>query len=188
MDHPAASAGQAYHTVDEHCPTLAQWIEIIGGAVGHTPQLVNLPNELAQPACNPYLKGHHTHHYMLGNTKAAVELGYQDRVPMREAVAAYARWLVANPPQGGQLKQLQDPFDYEAEDRVVAAWRRGVTGPGLACLRSRLTFGLTFLFFFFGARQSTVFSSTCQPAASCFSRGGPRATGTWDSRDSEASG
>jgi hypothetical protein len=53
------------------------------------------------------------------------ELGYRDVVPAREAVARTARWLAAHPPApGGQEETvLQDPFDYDAEDRLVAAWK-----------------------------------------------------------------
>lgn len=122
---PGASAGQSYNVVDEHCPTLRQWIEIIGDALGHTPALVNLPLALAAPACNPYLRAATSHHTLLGGGKAAAELGYRDAVPMRDAVAEYARWLRDNPPTRGQVAQLQDPFDYAAEDEIVAAWRAG---------------------------------------------------------------
>lgn len=36
------------------------------------------------------------------------------------------RWLVENPlePGGPVEGRLQDPFDYDAEDALVAAWRR----------------------------------------------------------------
>lgn len=37
-----------------------------------------------------------------------------------------ARWLVANPPERGGYEEtaLQDPFDYAAEDTLVAWWQR----------------------------------------------------------------
>jgi hypothetical protein len=53
-------------------------------------------------------------------------LGYRDVVPAREAVRRTARWLVANPPDRGGYEEtaLQDPFDYAAEDTLVAWWRQ----------------------------------------------------------------
>ena len=40
-------------------------------------------------------------------------------------MARTARWLVANPPAVDSQadKVLQDPFDYEWEDRLIDAWR-----------------------------------------------------------------
>jgi hypothetical protein len=51
------------------------------------------------------------------------ELGYTDVLSSREAMARTARWYVDNPlPPGGTMEeQLGDPFDYEAEDRMIAA-------------------------------------------------------------------
>ena len=58
----------------------------------------------------------------------ATELGYRDVVPAREALARTARWLDAHPLERGgtEEKILQDPFDYAAEDALVAGWRRAL--------------------------------------------------------------
>jgi hypothetical protein len=45
-------------------------------------------------------------------------------VPAREALGRTARWLAAHPLHGSTEEfTLTDPFDYEAEDRLVDAWR-----------------------------------------------------------------
>lgn len=125
VDHPETSKGQRYNVQDEHTPTIAQWIEMICDALGHKMELVNLPYELAQPACHPITKGSHTFHYMLGKTKAAVEIGYTDAISMQEGVRSYAHWLVEHMPVGDDWDQMQDPLDYAAEDATIAAWKRG---------------------------------------------------------------
>ena len=64
------------------------------------------------------------------STKLSTELGYRDVVPCEEALAQTARWLVEHPPdRGGSIERnLQDPFDYDAEDALIAAWRAAL-GP-----------------------------------------------------------
>ncbi|HKK53864.1 MAG TPA: hypothetical protein VKA74_19880, partial [Myxococcota bacterium] len=61
------------------------------------------------------------------------ELGYRDVVPPREALARTARWLVENPPEPGGIEEkvLQDPFDYEAEDRLIASYREALASVAL---------------------------------------------------------
>ena len=56
------------------------------------------------------------------------ELGYNDLVPVPEALQRTVDWLVANRPEPGGLTErlLGDPFDYDAEDRLVAAAREGL--------------------------------------------------------------
>jgi len=58
-------------------------------------------------------------------------------VPPAEGLARTARWLAKNPPSPGGMEEavLQDPFDYAAEDRLVAAWKAvlaGMPDPGFA--------------------------------------------------------
>jgi len=46
-------------------------------------------------------------------------------VPSPEAIKRTARYLADNPvPRGSETEmRLQDPFDYEAEDRIIEAYR-----------------------------------------------------------------
>jgi hypothetical protein len=83
-----------------------------------------MPWQLAVPA-RPLLMQPLPTHRVLDLGKIKRELGYIDAVPAREALVRTAKWLAANPPEpGGQEETvLQDPFDYEAEDRLVAAWK-----------------------------------------------------------------
>ena len=71
-----------------------------------------------------------TTHRVFDLAKLRGELGYRDVVPAREALARTARWLAAHPLERGgtEEKILQDPFDYPAEDALVAGWRRALAG------------------------------------------------------------
>src|SRR3954452_15247829 len=83
----------------------------------------DMPYDLAAPA-RPLLAQPFPSHRVLDVSKLRAVLGYRDPVPAREAVAATARWLAANPvPPGAQEEYvLTDPFDYAAEDALIDAW------------------------------------------------------------------
>ena len=63
-------------------------------------------------------------HRVLDLTRVRTTLGYRDALPAREALARTARWLDEHPPEPGGTEEmvLTDPFDYDAEDRLVEAW------------------------------------------------------------------
>jgi len=54
---------------------------------------------------------------------ARTVLGYRDLIEPEQAIRQTTRWLVDNPPPPTTLTSLQDPFDYEAEDRFINQWR-----------------------------------------------------------------
>jgi hypothetical protein len=57
--------------------------------------------------------------------KLKTELGYHDPVPVIEAIRRTVRWYLEHRPEpGGEIeRRLQDPFDYAAEDQLVALHR-----------------------------------------------------------------
>jgi nucleoside-diphosphate-sugar epimerase len=127
LDRPEAARGQVYHCADEEVLSLRQVVEIVAGALGHRFEIVSMPWRLAVPA-RPLLAQPLPTHRVFDLGKVRRELGYRDVVPAREALARTAHWLAANPPApGGQEETvLQDPFDYAAEERLIAAWKRAL--------------------------------------------------------------
>jgi nucleoside-diphosphate-sugar epimerase len=121
--HPEVAAGKAYNAGDEICLTARQTIELIGEGLGVELEIVNLPARLATPA-RPFLSAETTLHKMTGVDAIRRDLGYRDVVPSPEAIRRTARYLAHNPVRRGSTTEmrLQDPFDYEAEDRLIAAW------------------------------------------------------------------
>lgn len=128
VDRPDAAAGQIYNCADEEALTVRQLVEICATALGHEWEIVNMPWELAVPA-RPLVVQPQTTHRVLDLAKLRTQLGYRDVVPAREAVARAAHWLAAHPPAPGGAEEfsLTDPFDYGAEDRLVAGWKRAMT-------------------------------------------------------------
>lgn len=124
LDHPGAAAGEIFNCGDEECLTTRQVVELIATELDHDWDIVELPAELATPA-RPLMMANHTTHRMASLAKLRERLGYRDVVPAREAVRRTARWLAEHPPQPGGPEEriLEDPFDYEAEDHLVAQWR-----------------------------------------------------------------
>ena len=60
---------------------------------------------------------------VLDLSRVRTELGYRDVVPAREAIGRTARWLRDHSLVGSTEEHtLTDPFDYDAEDRLVDAW------------------------------------------------------------------
>lgn len=128
VDRPEAAAGRVYNVGDSELLTLAQTAEVIADELGHRWELVSMPVELATPA-RPMLRHWSSRHRVVDTTRIRAELGYRDAVPPLEALARTARWLAEHPvPPGDRVERvLQDPFDYAAEDQLVAAWRRAMS-------------------------------------------------------------
>jgi nucleoside-diphosphate-sugar epimerase len=130
VDHPEASTGQIFNCGDDEVLTLRQVVELITEELDHTWDLVSMPAELAVPA-RPLMMGLRTTHRVMDTAKLRQRLGYTDVVPARRAVRLAARWLAEHPPEPGGYEELalEDPFDYAAEDGLVAWWRAAVADP-----------------------------------------------------------
>lgn len=123
VDHRNASKGQIYNCGDERLLTLRQTIEVIAEALGHNLEIVSMPWRYAVPA-RPMIAQPWTTHRVLDLTKLRTQLGYADLVPPERGLAITAKWLHDHPLERGGTgeKILQDPFDYRAEDELLAAW------------------------------------------------------------------
>ncbi len=124
IDKPKASAGQLYNCGDETQLTIHQVVEVIAKVMSYELEVVSMPNDLARPA-RPYTMQETAHHRVVDLTKIKNQLGYTDLYPVEEAIQKTVQWYLENQPErGGEIeKRLQDPFNYEAEDRLVAAYK-----------------------------------------------------------------
>ncbi len=122
LEQPDAAAGRLFNIADEEVLSVRQVVEIIAAALDHEFEVVSMPYDLAVPA-RPLLAQPLPTHRVLDVSRVRTELGYRDLVPAREAVARTARWLREHPLVGSTEEYtLTDPFDYEAEDRLIDAW------------------------------------------------------------------
>jgi len=127
IDNPEAAAGLAFNCGDDEVLTVRQVIEIIASELNAELEIVSMPFELALPA-RPLLAQPSPTHRVLDTSLLKTRLGYRDVVPAREAVARTARWLVENPIAAGAPEEfvLTDPFDYVAEDQLIATWNAAI--------------------------------------------------------------
>ncbi|MEW6033315.1 MAG: NAD-dependent epimerase/dehydratase family protein [Chloroflexota bacterium] len=135
VEQPTRSAGQIYNIADEQAHSVRQWVQLISRAMGHDWELVSMPAILARPAV-PYAmfarpgitESGALNHRVMDLTKVKRELGYRDIVPAAEALRRTVQWYLENQPErGGEIEQrLRDPFDYEAEDRLIRAYKRSI--------------------------------------------------------------
>ncbi len=125
VDQAAASAGKIYNICDVETLTLAQVAQAIADHMQVEFEVVNMPYELA-PVTRPLVMQPATTHRVQDTAALRRDLGYTDLVPPREALARTTDWLLANSPQAGGIEEqvLEDPFDYAAEDALIAAWQR----------------------------------------------------------------
>lgn len=124
VDHPAAGAGHAYNVGDETQLTLRQMIEVIVDALGAKVELLDVPYALA-PTTRPLVMSPWATHRLFSLEPLRADLGYRDVISSVEATARTARWYADHPPERSGLEEtiLTDPFDYEAEDRIIDAWQ-----------------------------------------------------------------
>lgn len=130
VDRPEASMGEVFNCGDDEKLTIRQVAEVITDELGHDWQLLSLPADLAVPSWPLMMSSRSTHRY-LDTSKLRERLGYRDVVPAPDAVRLAARWLVEHRPEPGGYEEtaLQDPFDYAAEDRLAAWWKRATADP-----------------------------------------------------------
>jgi len=124
VDQPDISTGQIYNCGDEQQFTLRQFVEAIAGEMNYDLEIVSMPHRLARPS-HPYILQASPHHRVLDLAKIRNQLGYSDIYTVEEGLARTVRWYVEHQPErAGEIeRQLQDPFNYEGEDRLVAAFK-----------------------------------------------------------------
>lgn len=124
VDHIDRSAGEIYNVGDDRQFTYAQIAEIVGDELGNPFELVSVPWELA-PTAGPFLHNHSSTHRILSTEKIRQQLGYRDKVDPEEGMRRTVRWQAEHLPGSEDAPaRLQDPFDYNAEDALIAAAER----------------------------------------------------------------
>lgn len=124
VDQPDVAKGQIYNCGDERLFTLRQTVEIIAESLGHSLEIVSMPWRFALPS-RPIMAQPWSTHRVLDLTKIKSQLGYADVIAPERGLALTARWLREHPLErnGSGEKILQDPFDYQAEDELITAWK-----------------------------------------------------------------
>lgn len=127
VDQPDASAGQLYNCGDERTLTGHQVVEIIARTMNYDGEIICLPDAVASPV-RPFRLHATSHHRVMDLSKIKNQLGYKDLLAPEEALVKTVHWYLAHPPErGGEIEQrMQDPFDYAAEDQLVAIFKESL--------------------------------------------------------------
>ncbi|MFN0026156.1 MAG: epimerase [Acidimicrobiales bacterium] len=116
-----ASAGRSYNVTDDYVLSLAQVAEIIMDEVGHQMELVSIPDGIARSA-RSMVQHDSAHHRLVDASLIRQELGYRDLVDPIDGLRRTIRWQLEHvaPDPSAVETLLEDPFDYGAEDAMVA--------------------------------------------------------------------
>ena len=141
VDHPEAAAHNAYNVADDDLVSIRQWAELTADAAGGGLGFRSLPGELPSPGWGVIAFGYRgTPSCVLDTTAMRVDLGYADVQPLRDGIAETVEWMLANREQMDANPNLVDPFDYAAEDALMAAYDEAMAG--LAPVTAPFTDGL----------------------------------------------
>jgi dTDP-D-glucose 4,6-dehydratase len=119
VDNPAISAGQIYNCGDVHQLTLAQWVEVIADAMGGSLRVHSVPGPLAYSARDLMISRRTSHHQLFDMHKIRAELGYEDKVPVLEALASTVRYYKSSPPEETDEMKANLAAHYATEDEMV---------------------------------------------------------------------
>lgn len=127
FEQPDASAGQIYNVCDARMQYNHEWVDMLSAITGHEFERTAIPFHLLPEgfrATPPQLL--YRHHWAPSVDKIKAQLGYRDIVGTEEALARTVKWYMEHPLAVGaeEEQNLGDPFDYEYEDRVIAAFER----------------------------------------------------------------
>ena len=126
VDKPEVASGRTYNCGDLEQLTLGQIAHVIAQTLNREIEIIPVPYEVAGTHKAMVLTP--LGHQLLDLTRIRTELGYRDVLGVREALDRTVRWYVDHPPaRGGDIERaLGDVFDYAAEDRLIAAYRKGL--------------------------------------------------------------
>lgn len=122
IDHPEASAGRAFNVGDDDQFTTRQWVQRVAGLMGADLEIVGLPSELAPSALGELLSPSAGPHVLVDTSLAKELLGYREVVTADAALAETVAWLLENPVTTAGYPMYAGNFDYDMEDRLLAAW------------------------------------------------------------------
>lgn len=135
VDRPEAGAGRRFNVRDQTLYSMRQRVTLIARTLGAQIEQVPIPFEYARPS-HPCWRWSPLHRAV--DDGAIRAIGHTDVISAADGIQDAVRWLVDHRPEPGgeEEQQLGDPFDYAAEDRLLAAW------DGMATALSRVEYAL----------------------------------------------
>ena len=119
VDQPDTAGGKIYNCGDTHQLTMAQWVQVISTAMDWELEIVSVPAKFSQPARDMMIAAVHSHHLMYDTYAMRSELGYEDQVPVVEALGRTVEWYLSNPPDLNASTHADMAQQYEIEERLA---------------------------------------------------------------------
>jgi nucleoside-diphosphate-sugar epimerase len=127
VDNPEIAKGQVYNAADDDQFTWRQWVEVIADHMQANIEVASLPLELADITLAELVAMPDTSpHTLLDMTKAREQLGYRQVIPAMDAIHETVDDLLNSPFDPSAYPAYRDQFDYQAEDKLVATYRRAI--------------------------------------------------------------
>lgn len=128
VDRPGVASGKAYNVADDDLVSIRQWAEVVAEAAGRRLEFKSLPGTLPSPGWGVIAFGYQgTASCVLDTSALRTDLGYSDVVPLRDGLIDTVEWMLSNTSEMYANPNIVDPFDYAAEDRLVAAYERAMS-------------------------------------------------------------
>jgi len=124
VDSPDIANGKYYNAADDDQFTVRQLAEMVVTHAGGDMQLVSIPSALSPSGFREFVPPGGRPHMLVDNSKAKTELGYQEVVSAREALAETIEWMLEKPIELSSYPGYEPWLDYTMEDLILDAWAR----------------------------------------------------------------
>lgn len=121
------AAGRIYNVGEPDGTAEATWVRALGDAADWRGEIVAVPEERVPAPLRERLPRwcweREAQHLVLDTTRIRSELGYAERVSRADGLDRTVQWMRAHPPRGDH-PVIRGPFDYAAEDELLAQLSR----------------------------------------------------------------
>jgi nucleoside-diphosphate-sugar epimerase len=124
VDRLEVADGRAFNCADRDQFSIRQWAQLVAGFAGRALEFVGVPSQLTPATLADLLPPSGRAHMFIDASAIAGELGYAEVVPAAVALEEAVSWLIANPVVASEYPAYRASFDYDAEDRLIAAYER----------------------------------------------------------------
>jgi nucleoside-diphosphate-sugar epimerase len=115
------ATGRVYNVAEPHAYPEGDWLRMIGETAGWNGEVIALPKEKMPAHLRVSYKTEQ--HWIVSSARIREELGYSERVGLREGMRRTIEWERANPPAGPTPGIVDSQFDYAAEDAALLAFK-----------------------------------------------------------------
>ena len=119
VDQGERASGKIYNCGDDHQLTMAQWVQVIAGAMNLQMEIISSPAKYATPSRDMMIGSNHSNHLHYDTYAIRSDLGYKDKIPVLEAIKRTVEWYLSNPPILNKATKSDLARHYEDEDKLI---------------------------------------------------------------------